>query len=383
MNTTATKQKAPADPVKKAQEIVQRNAVHGTRLAYNPQFQEKFGVTSLMWNAICNSVYPHASSVDSLVMVMAYCKARGLDPMKKPVHIVPMYDAKLRRNVDTVWPSITEVRITAFRTKEYAGCDEAVFGPEVKQTFTGKITSWDKDEEGNSSRKPVEKTVEAVFPQWCQITVYRDLNGVARKFVGPKVYWKEAFASIQNSGVPNSMWERRAYGQLEKCAEAAALRKAFPEEMGTMYAAEEMAGRVRDDDSIAAVDSDAGTSAAAAKANDNAASNGKSSKLDAFGAADEVDDAEVIETEKPKKKKSDPGMTYTVDESKEQLAALLEELRNPLSPDDLFEIVGRWRTSVMMMAPAHKDQAQGALDVRSKEILGGDEEGVRFLPQDD
>lgn len=38
------------------------------------------------------------------------------------------------------------------------------------------------------------------------------------------------------------MWAKRPYGQLAKCAEAQALRKAFPE-VGSMPTAEEMAGK--------------------------------------------------------------------------------------------------------------------------------------------
>ncbi|MDD0937104.1 recombinase RecT, partial [Xylella fastidiosa subsp. multiplex] len=40
------------------------------------------------------------------------------------------------------------------------------------------------------------------------------------------------------------MWQKRPFGQLEKCAEALALRKAFPEAVGAQPTAEEMdAGR--------------------------------------------------------------------------------------------------------------------------------------------
>jgi hypothetical protein len=42
------------------------------------------------------------------------------------------------------------------------------------------------------------------------------------------------------------MWRRRTRGQLDKCAEAAALRAAFPEELGNDYSAEEMEGQVID-----------------------------------------------------------------------------------------------------------------------------------------
>ena len=39
------------------------------------------------------------------------------------------------------------------------------------------------------------------------------------------------------------MWSNRPIGQLEKCAEAGALRRAFPEEIGNALTAEEMEGQ--------------------------------------------------------------------------------------------------------------------------------------------
>jgi hypothetical protein len=58
-----------------------------------------------------------------------------------------------------------------------------------------------------------------------------------------KVFWEETYATVGKSEVPNDMWAKRPRGQLDKCVEAAALRKAFPEELGNTYAAEEMEGR--------------------------------------------------------------------------------------------------------------------------------------------
>jgi len=40
------------------------------------------------------------------------------------------------------------------------------------------------------------------------------------------------------------MWEKRPFGQLAKCTEAQALRKAFPEAVGSQPTAEEMEGKV-------------------------------------------------------------------------------------------------------------------------------------------
>ena len=69
------------------------------------------------------------------------------------------------------------------------------------------------------------------------------LNGVRVPFAGDKVRWLETVATTKD-GAPNSMWKQRPYGQISKCAEAAALRKAFPEELGNEYAAEEMGNKI-------------------------------------------------------------------------------------------------------------------------------------------
>jgi phage recombination protein Bet len=204
------------------------------RLPYHPALQERFGVDASGWKALVEAVYPLAKTPDSVAMALSYCKARKLDPFKKPVHIVPMWDSKIGGYVETIWPGISEVRTTAFRTGQYAGCDEAEFGPMMSKSFTGKV----KRKEGY-----VEQSVEVEFPEWCRMTVYRVLGDRVCKFVGPKVKWLESYATIGNTDLPNDMWQSRPEGQIEKCAEAAALRKAFPEELGNELTAEEMAGR--------------------------------------------------------------------------------------------------------------------------------------------
>ena len=201
------------------------------RLPYHDAINERYGVDKSSWKALTEAVFPLAKSVDSIVMALSYCRARKLDPFKKPVHIVPMWNSALRETVETVWPGIAELRTTAFRTGQYAGCDEAQFGNDIEETFTGK------------NHKNEERSVSVVYPEWCRMTVTRILNGHERRFVGPKVYWIESYARWAGD-VPNDMWAKRPVGQLEKCAEAAALRRAFPEEIGNEYTAEEMEGQV-------------------------------------------------------------------------------------------------------------------------------------------
>ena len=80
------------------------------------------------------------------------------------------------------------------------------------------------------------------YPEWCALTVYRLVEGQRCPFT-ETVFWEETYsrAGGANAEVPTAMWIKRPRGQLIKCAKAAALRAAFPEE--SSYTAEEMAGK--------------------------------------------------------------------------------------------------------------------------------------------
>lgn len=173
---------------------------------------------------LSGSLYPGAAH-DSVVMVLAYCKAAQLDPMLKPVHIVPIYQ-KGRGMVDTVMPGIGLYRIQAARTGQYAGISEPEYGPPVTAKLSG---------------------VDVTYPEWCRVTVKRQMsNGLVAEYTANE-RWLENYATAsKDTAAPNAMWKRRAYAQLAKCAEAQALRKAFPE-VGSAPTADEMEGKVFDE----------------------------------------------------------------------------------------------------------------------------------------
>ncbi len=173
-------------------------------------------------NALRDSFYPGARE-DSILMVLNYCKAAGLDPMTRPVHIVPMNVKKPGTRDyewrDVVMPGIEFYRTKADRTGRYAGQDDDEFGPEVHNDAWG-----------------------ISYPLWCKTTVYK-ITEVGRVPYSAKVFWMEAYATKgKDSTAPNAMWSKRPYGQLSKCSEAAALRKAFPE-VGGQQTADEMYGK--------------------------------------------------------------------------------------------------------------------------------------------
>lgn len=209
------------------------------RLPYYSKLEAEFGVDQAAWRVLVEATFPSAKTVEAVWMALAYCKQRKLDPFKRCVHIVPMYSPSIKRTIETVWPGIGELRTTAFRTKQYAGMDAAEVGPALTEDFKG--TSSYEDRFGREKSEIREATV--TFAEWMRVTVYRMNCGQKCKFVGPKVYWKETYGRWKGTEVPNDRWCMAPNGQLEKCAEAAALRNAFPEELGNEYAAEEMEDR--------------------------------------------------------------------------------------------------------------------------------------------
>jgi len=178
---------------------------------------------SELLGVLSSSLYPGANH-DSIRMVLGYCKAAGLDPMQKPVHIVPMWDSKAGQMRDVVMPGVGLYRTQASRSQQMAGISEPEFGPLVTENIGGQSVT---------------------YPEWCRVTVKRLLpTGTVAEFTAVE-FWLENYAvkgGKEKSIAPNAMWSKRPRGQLAKCAEAQALRKAFPE-VGATPTAEEMEGK--------------------------------------------------------------------------------------------------------------------------------------------
>lgn len=198
------------------------------------------GIDEPTWNVLKNSIYPGAKD-QSIIMVVDYCRARQLDPMLKPAHIVPMQvtvkgetrEADRKEWRDVVMPGIGLYRIQADRSKTYAGSDEPEFGPEITKDFIGY----------NGRKVPFS------FPEWCSFTVHKMVAGQVVAFKA-KEYWLENYASMSaEKSAPNAMWAKRPYAQLAKCAEAQALRRGWPE-IGSEPTAEEMIGKTIDADDL-------------------------------------------------------------------------------------------------------------------------------------
>lgn len=184
-----------------------------------PEPVARRNITEAQWRTLMNSLYPGARG-ESVLLVWDYCLARRLDPMKKPCHIVPM-EIKVGDKYewrDVVMPGIYELRTTAQRTGEYLGHAKPEYGPLVD---VAGVTA----------------------PEWCDFTAYR-WNPVAkmRAEFPVRTLFREVVAT-KRDGKANARWAKAPVQMLTKCAEAAGIREAFPDEVGGEQTAEEMDGQ--------------------------------------------------------------------------------------------------------------------------------------------
>lgn len=202
------------------------NAVVETKEPQLPTPVARRGITEAQWRTLANNLFPGADS-SSVLMVWDYCVARKLDPLKKPCHIVPMR-VKDSKSGDYVWrdvvmPGIYEYRTTATRTGLYLGHTKPEYGPTI-------------DHLG----------VQA--PEFCNFTVYRwNTEAKMRAEYPVQVRFSEVAATTKDKKTGelyvNDRWTKAPQQMLTKCAEAAALREAFPDELGGTHTADEMDGQ--------------------------------------------------------------------------------------------------------------------------------------------
>lgn len=139
------------------------------------------------------------------------CARTNLDPFRKQIHAVQRWDNNAKRMVWSYQTGIDGYRAIANRTGQLAGIDDAVF-------------------------TPIDEATE--YPKKASVTVYKIIQGQRVGFTAT-ARWSE-YVQLTKEGHTNSMWRKMPYGQLAKCAEALALRKAFPEELGGVHSDVEM-----------------------------------------------------------------------------------------------------------------------------------------------
>ena len=177
-------------------------AVSESRLAVVPKYSNE--QVKLLADTIAKGC-----DENELKLFLEISKLARLNPFTGQIRPVKRWDSALGREAMVIQTGIDGFRATASRTGDHAGTDDAVFDSETEQ-----------------------------FPKWAKVTVYRWSHGEKAPFTAT-ARWSEYVQKKRDGGV-NSMWSRMPYLMLAKCAEALALRKAFPDELAGIYTEEEM-----------------------------------------------------------------------------------------------------------------------------------------------
>lgn len=149
-------------------------------------------------------------SDDEFELFCLVCKRTGLDPFMKQVYPVKRRDYKNNVDVMTIQTSIDGFRSIAERTASYA---------------PGKESSYNYDSNGRllSATSYIKKMTSD--GEWHEVAA---------------TAFYEEYCQRAKSGEPSQFWNKMPHLMLAKCAEALALRKAFPSVFSKIYTEEEM-----------------------------------------------------------------------------------------------------------------------------------------------
>lgn len=147
---------------------------------------------------IKETVAKGASDIE-LELFLHQCRRSGLDPLARQIYCIKRQG---RMSIET---GIDGYRLIADRTDRYAGNEDAVF-------------------EEDANGKPLKATV----------TVWKIVQGQRCAFTAT------ARIDEYQPTYDSNTWKKMPHVMLAKCAEALALRKAFPAELSGIYTAEEM-----------------------------------------------------------------------------------------------------------------------------------------------
>ena len=190
--------------------------------------------------ALMRRTIARGASEDELALFIEQCKRTGLDPFARQIYSVrrKQWNSHSRSYEDSqvIQVSIDGFRLVADRTHKYAG--------QVGPWWCGPDGEW--KEIWLSDEPPAAARV-----------------GVLRHDFHQPLFATALFKSYvqtNSSGEAISRWKTDPAGMLAKCAEALALRRAFPNEMSGLYTTEEM-GQADNPNNVTPVTGGNGTAA--------------------------------------------------------------------------------------------------------------------------
>lgn len=159
----------------------------------------------LLKNTIARDCTP-----DEFEVFVYICKHSRLDPFLKQIYPVKRYDPNAGKSVMICQTSIDGYRLIADRTGCYA---------------PGPAPTFHYDDKGNFI------SAEAHVKKLTKDGTWHTISAIA---------FYDEYVQKKKDGTPTSMWNNMKRSQTAKCAEALALRKAFPYEMSSIRTDEEM-----------------------------------------------------------------------------------------------------------------------------------------------
>ena len=151
------------------------------------------------------------ASDDELMLFLHLAQRSGLDPFSRQIYLI-----ERRANINGEWKTtrqpqtgIDGLRLIADRTEHYAPGRE----PSFTYDATGHLLT---------ATAYVKKFVRGAWHEVAATAHY------------------DEYVQRKKDGQPNQMWAEKPHIMLAKCAEALALRRAFPAEMSGLYTADEI-----------------------------------------------------------------------------------------------------------------------------------------------